>query len=79
MAVYLEEEERELLLLALTAHRANKPWVLDRVVEKIKSDAQRLEDIKVCEHNVGVYTGSKTCCTKCGQLLEETWELENEL
>lgn len=80
--IYLEDFEREYLLHLLegTPYTGDKPgFVVKKLIaNKVKSDIERVEEIRNCEHTFGKYTGEKECCTKCGGLdvgMGESWTL----
>jgi len=82
--LYLEPEERTILLTALEELSPNKVkegWRIKQIAKKVEKDIQRIRDIDNCEHEFGVFSGTKTCCIHCdtyGDGMGLEWNFEKE-
>lgn len=84
--IYLLPEETKYLLELLK--KQPEFWVRDKIIEKLEDDVNEKERHEKCEHVKGAYTGTKTCCKKCGAYYEEgmgvkwmvdDWEPEEQI
>ena len=81
MAIYLEQNERDLIKSKLQPDvdgKKGKWWWAKNVIDKLLSDEKRLEEISICNHTFGEYKGRKECCTSCGASdinMGESWTL----
>lgn len=79
MAIYLDDQIRGYLEYKFKEVK-DSDFIGKRFQKMLKADRERLEEIGNCEHEAGVYKGSKTCCVKCGSNYEpgmsETWEID---
>lgn len=72
MPIYLDNQTRPVLkrLLEKRMKESPKDFVSERILRAVEADERRLESITNCEHEVGEFTGHKTCCVKCGAYFE---------
>lgn len=81
MAIYLDNQLR-VYLERKFKDVADTDFIGKRVQTALRADRERIESIEACNHQKGDYTGTKTCCVKCGSLFEkgmsESWDLKNE-
>jgi hypothetical protein len=79
MAIYLEPEERTILELILSAKlqedNLSHPYKLEKLLEKIHDDKERVDTLARCEHEFTTYIGEKHACCKCGKTTETTWQV----
>ena len=70
MALYLDDQTRP-HLERIYKVVSDTDFVGKRIQGMLEADKQRLDDIGGCAHTPTTYTGTKTCCGKCGSFYEE--------
>lgn len=81
MPIYLDEQTRPELKRILDKWIETHPtdFIAERLQKALEADNFRLQVIRDCKHEPGVYAGEKACCVHCGANYEpgmgEHWSL----